>query len=117
MHLVVQAAQPGPQIVADLGVQRAERFVEQQHLRVDGERARQCHALTLTAGKLTRVAGLETAKPHHLEQCVDLLGDLGLRPPPNLQAEGHVVADGQMLEGRVMLEYEADIRAAAAEPG
>ena len=33
VHLVVQAAQPRPQVLADLGVQRAERLVEQQHLR------------------------------------------------------------------------------------
>ena len=33
VHLVVQPAQPRPQVLTDLGVQRAERLVEQQHLR------------------------------------------------------------------------------------
>ena len=117
MHLVVQAAQPGTQIVANPRVQRAERLVEQQHLGIDGQRAGQRHALTLTAGELTRVAGLETAEPHHLQQVVYLLGDLGLGPPPNLQPEGHVVPNGQMLEGRVMLEDKADAAPLRRNPG
>ena len=59
VHLVVQPAQPGPQILANLGVQRTERLVEQQHLRIDRERARQRHALTLPAGELVGIAGLK----------------------------------------------------------
>ena len=105
----MQPAQPGSQILADFGVQRTERFVEQQHLRVDRQRARERHALTLATGKLTGITALESPEPHHLEQVVHLLGDLGLRSAPYSQAEGHVIADGQMLEGGVMLEHEADI--------
>src|SRR6202012_1230485 len=117
MHLVVQAAQPGTQIVADPRVQRAERLGEQQHLRSDGQRAGQRHALTLTAGELTRVASLKTAEPHHLQQVVYLLGDLGLGPTPNLEPEGHVVPNGQMLEGRVILEDKADAAPLWWNPG
>ena len=72
MHLVVQPAQPAPQVLADLGVERAERLVEQQHLRVDGERAGQRHPLALAAGELRRVAVLEAVEPDDLEQVVDL---------------------------------------------
>ncbi len=35
-------------------VQRAERFVEKQNLRIGGERPRHTHALPLSAGELTR---------------------------------------------------------------
>ena len=72
MHLVVQAAQPVPQVGAHLGVERTERLVEQQHLRVDGERAGERHPLALAAGQLRRVAVLEPVEPDDLEQLVDL---------------------------------------------
>ena len=66
-HLFVQAAQPLSQVVADLGVERAERFVEQQHLRIDRQCPGQRHTLALTTGKLCRVTLLETGEPDDLE--------------------------------------------------
>lgn len=78
VHLVVQPAQPGAQVLAHLGVQRAERLVEQQHLRVDGQRPRQRHPLPLPTGQLVGVAALKTAQPHHFQQIVHLGLDLGL---------------------------------------
>jgi hypothetical protein len=49
---VVDLAQPAAQFLAHLGVERAERLVEQQHARLDRQRAGQRHALALAAGKL-----------------------------------------------------------------
>ena len=57
VNLGVQPPQPAPQLLPHLGVERAERLVEQQHLRLDRERARQRDALPLAAGELRRVAG------------------------------------------------------------
>ena len=62
VDLVVQPAQPGAQLLAHLGVERAERLVEQQHLRLDRERPGQRHALALAAGELRGVAGRRTAR-------------------------------------------------------
>ncbi len=56
VDLVVQPPQPVPQLLPHLGVQGAERLVQQQHLRLDGQRPRQRHALPLAAGQLRRVA-------------------------------------------------------------
>ena len=56
VNLVVQPAQPLAQLLAHLGVERAERLVEQQHLRLGRERPRQRDALPLAAGELRRVA-------------------------------------------------------------
>ena len=117
VHLVVQPAQPGPQILTDLGVQRPERLVEQQHLRVYGQRAGQGHALTLTAGELVGIAGLESGQPDHFEQVVDLGLDLGLGPLADLQPVGHVVAHGQMLERGVVLKDEPDPATLRRTPG
>ena len=54
-YLVVQPSQPPAQLLPHLGVERAERLVEQQHLRLHGQRAGQRNALPLAAGELGRI--------------------------------------------------------------
>ena len=73
VHLVVQSPQPRAQLLAHLRVERAERLVEQQHLRLHRERPRQRHALALSAGQLRRQTVGELLDVHELEQLVDLL--------------------------------------------
>ena len=68
VDVVVQPAQPLPQLLAHLGVERAERLVEQQHLRLDRERPRQRDALTLTARELRRPAVRHEVELHELEE-------------------------------------------------
>ena len=68
---VVQVAQPQAQLRAHLGVERAERLVEQQHLGLDGQRPGQGHALALAARELRGVALAEVGQAHQLEQLVD----------------------------------------------
>ena len=108
MHLVVEAPEPVPQVGADLRVQRPEGLVEEQHPRVDGEGPGEGHPLALATGELGRVAVLEPVEADDLEQLVDLAPHLGLRAPADRQPEGHVVAHRHVLEGRVVLEHEAD---------
>ncbi len=60
-----------PQLRPDLGVERGERLVEQQHLRLDGERARERDALLLAAGNLVRVPvrlGVQLYQLEHLHR-------------------------------------------------
>src|SRR5690606_41340753 len=71
----VKLAQPAPQFLADLGVKRTERFVEQQHLRFDGERAGKRDTLALAAGDLARKAFLKTAKLNKLQQALHTAAD------------------------------------------
>ena len=54
LNLVVQPSQPVPQFLAHLGIQRAERLVEQKHLRFHRQRPSQCHPLALATGQLGR---------------------------------------------------------------
>ena len=68
MDFVVQAAEPLPEFLPDLGVQRAERLVQQQHFRLDGQRAGQGHALPLSAGKLMRIAVGHAIQLHEFQQ-------------------------------------------------
>ena len=54
LHLQVHQLELG--FIAELLVERPERLVEKQHLRLLGERAGKRHALALAAGKLVRLA-------------------------------------------------------------
>ena len=114
VHLLVQPAQPLAQLGPDTRVERAEGLVEEEHLRLDREGAGEGHPLALATGELRRIAVTELLQLHQLEQLVDARPDLVLRPLPDRQPEGDVVAHGHVLEGRVVLEDEADARASAA---
>ena len=56
VQFVVQLAQPATQFLAHLGIECAKRFIQQQHSRFNGQRARQCDTLTLATAKLGREA-------------------------------------------------------------
>ena len=68
VRLVVEPAEPVAQLGADARVERAERLVEQQHLRFGRERAGERHALPLAAGELRGIAVAEALQLHELEQ-------------------------------------------------
>ena len=69
------------QLHPDLGVERRQRLVEQQHRRRDGERPGQRHPLLLAAGQLVRVAAAAVAQPDQLQQLAGPPRALGLRRP------------------------------------
>ena len=89
-------------------VERAERLVEQQHLRLEHQRARDADALAHAAGKLRRIGLGEVRKPHEGERVVDAPLDLGARHAAPAQAEGDVVPNVEPEEARVLLEHGAD---------
>ena len=95
-------------LLAQLHVQRTQRFVEQQCGRLVDERSGQRHALLLAAGKLPRAPVLE---PLELDDPQDLE-----YPPPvflprdalHLEPERDVVVDRHVREERVLLEHHVD---------
>ncbi len=109
--LVMHPAQPVAQLLAHLGVQGAERLVQQEHARLDGQGAGQGHALLLAAGQLGRIALAQALQLDQREQFLDPLGDLGLLRPlggrADPQAEGDVVGHGHVAEQGVVLEHHA----------
>ncbi len=69
------------------GIERAERLVEKQHVGIDGERARDLHALLHAARKLLRVGVLEALEPDERDVVRDaplpfLRWDSSNRPKP-----------------------------------
>jgi hypothetical protein len=62
---IVQVAQPTAQLDPDLGVERPEGFVEQQHLRLGRKRPGKRDALALPPGELS---GKTVAEPIELDE-------------------------------------------------
>ena len=111
VHLVVQAPQPAAQLLAHLGIERPEGFVQQQHLRFHGQRPGERDALALAPGELLRVAVGQPVELYQFQQRVHPPADVGLGRPAaarhDPQPEGHVLEDGHVVEQRVVLEHEA----------
>ena len=120
VDLVVQPAQPAAQLLADLGVERAEGLVEQQHLGLHRQRPGQRDPLALPAGELVRIAVGQPVELHQLEQRMHrlLISGFGGRVParPHAQTEGDVLEDGHVPEQGVMLEHKADLRSRTCVP-
>ena len=113
VQLLVQAAEPAAQLLAHLGIERAERLVEQQHARLDRERARKRDALSLAAGELRGVTLGLPIELHEFQELVHAAANFGLgRPLPSAfdtQPEGDILEHGEVAEQRVVLEHEADL--------
>ena len=77
----------------DLGVQRRQGLVEQQHARTHRERSRNRHALLLTSGQFPRVAREEFLHADDAKRVIDPLFDQLFGGAARLEAEGHVVRD------------------------
>ena len=99
------------QILAQAGVERAERLVEQQHARPQHERAGQRDALLLTARELPGLALLVAGELHERERLADGLRALRLGDLLVLEAERDVVGDVEVREQRVALEHRVDVAA------
>ncbi len=107
--LFLQRLQLDLQALAELGVQGAERLVQQQHGGVQDQRARQRDALLLTAGELRRAPLREPAELHQLERATHPLLRLLLGRLLVAEAERHVLLHRQVREQRVVLEHRVDV--------
>ena len=83
---------------AHLGVERRQRLVEQQQLRLRRQRAGERHALLLAAGELVGIAVAELRQLDDAEHLLDARVDLGLRHAGDLQAEADVLRHRQVRE-------------------
>ena len=102
---VVDLAQPAAELAPDLGVERAERLVEEEDARLDGERAGERHALALAAGELARIALLEAGELDEVEKLQHALADL--RRAAAARAPAATVRPKAMLSNTVMCRKSA----------
>src|SRR3546814_10162614 len=95
-------------LVAQLGVERGGRLVEQHELRLHREGTGNCHALLLTAGEFRRVVMAAVGAADLGEQRGGLLESFLLARPAHLpRSEGDVLQRRHLREESELLEYHA----------
>jgi hypothetical protein len=92
-------------VLAQLFVERAQGFIEQQEFGRLGEGPCKGDALALTAGDLMRFAAGEFFEPREFEHFCDARVDGVFGHVGAAQAEGDVLVDRQVREERVALEH------------
>src|SRR6266704_1362034 len=111
--LLPDAQQLVLEAVAGLRVQRGERLVHQQHVRVEGEAAGDGHPLLHPAGQLMRVPVGEAGQPDQRQEMPRPLAALPPRYPLALQPELHIGLCGAPREQGILLEHDAPVQARA----
>ena len=96
-------------LLAQILVERAQRLVEQEHIRIENEAARERDTLLLTAGQLARIPVGKAAEPHEIKHLVDARLHVPLGEAAHLQGKDHVLRRRHMREQRVVLEHDTDI--------
>ena len=111
------AADLAAHLHAELGVEVRERLVEQQAAGFHHQRPGEAHALLLATGHLVDGAVAVATEPHHFQSLRHPPLDLHLRDFPLLQAEGDILADGQVWPQRVALENHRRLALVRGEGG
>ncbi len=80
-------------ILAQCRVEIAQRLVEQHQRRAGGKATRYGDALLLSAGQFRGIAIPVVGKTGDVERMVQPLGDVVIRKPLRLEAEGQIAGD------------------------
>lgn len=100
-----------------LGVERGQRFVEQQDPRAQCEGAGERDALLLPAGKLVREAFTRIPEAYQLQQLGGAGAPLGRTDLAHAHPERDVVERGEVREKAVRLEDHPRVAAVGRHPG
>ena len=90
-----------PQLQPHLGVQRGQRLVEQQHPRLDGQRAGQRDPLLLAAGQLVRVLAGLLGQPDHVQQLAGPALALGAATSSRIRSPKPTLSSADMFGNRL----------------
>ncbi len=110
----MQALDLAAHLVAQLGIEIGQRFVEQEQARIAHDGAADGDALALAAGELARQALQQAGDAQHLGGLAHPCLDLGLRRLARAQAEGDVLEHVHVRVERVVLEHHGDVAIARA---
>ena len=105
----LDAADLVAQARSNLGVERAQRLIEQQHRRFDRQRPRQRHPLLLAARELMRVLRRLVGELNEFEDVGDATPALGTTDLAGAETVFDVVGDRQVGEQAVALEDHAHV--------
>lgn len=107
----MDVAQRLPQLLADLGIQRAKGFIKQQHPGFDGKGTRQRDTLALPTRQLAGKPPANFGQLDKLEQLCHAARDFGLGGTAcaraGIQPIGNVVENRHAPEQRVALKHKA----------
>ena len=108
-HALLDGFQLVLHLAAQLQIQRAQRLVEQQRVRIEHHRARDGHALALPAGKLGGHALFIAFQLHQAQHFLHAF--LPIRPfgAAHAQAIGNVLFHIHVREQRIVLEHGVHI--------
>ncbi len=113
----LQTLQLGAHPYAQERVERGERFVEKQDLRIGDQRAGEGDALLLAPGKLGGQALSELRHVDEREHLRRLGLPFGFAGAAHLQAERHIAEHGEVREQRVGLEHHRSAPACGRQVG
>jgi len=102
---LLQLADLDAHLLAQLGVEVGQGFVEQQQPRLHHQAARERDALLLPARELVRLARGQRLQPGEFEDALDALAQRARCDAAQSQPEGDVLEHVQMREDRVRLEH------------
>ena len=106
-----------PHLLAQLGVEVAERFVEQEHDGLDDDRPGERDALLLATAELAREPLLQPVEADHGERVRDPGPGLVAADPAHPEAEGDVRLHRHVRKQRVVLERDADVSLVRRQTG
>ena len=98
-----------PHVLAQIGVERRQRFIEQQHVRLDDDGAGERNALLLAAGEFLGIAPPEIGQLHQFERSCHLAPGVFLVDIAVVEPEGHILGHGLVRKQRVVLEHQAKV--------
>ncbi|GKQ40825.1 hypothetical protein ALMP_73460 [Streptomyces sp. A012304] len=110
--LVVQPDDLVLHVTADQRVERREGLVEEEHLRITGQRPGEAHTLLHTAGQLVGVGVLVAREADQLDDLLGPPGALGPAHTADLQTERHVVDDAAVGQQTEVLEDHGELATA-----
>ena len=98
----------GAEVLGGEDVERGERFVHEQRVGFDDERACEADALAHAAGELFGVGGFETVEADEVDGAFGAVAALGGRDVAGFETELDVLADGEPRQQREGLEHHRD---------
>ena len=98
------------QPVLQIRIQRRERLIQKDDLRLADQNPGQCRALLLAAGQLTGQMVFQSLQTEQFDHLLRFLpAALTIPPLPVLQAAGNILLHGQVRKQRVVLEEISDV--------
>ena len=109
LELLVQLADIGAGLHAQLGIQVGERFVKQENFRLADDRPAYRHTLALAAGKLAGFALEQIFNAQDLGRILYPAFDFLLGGLAQFEAKSHIVVHGHVRVEGVGLEHHGDV--------